>query len=78
MQEACQIHAKNDRYARVGEISGEATEALSESLSEEFGAETAGWIKKAMYELETTVIRRLPPRRRQTIRWPVRQKICVT
>ena len=59
MQEACQIHAKNDRYARVGEISGEATEALSESLSEEFGAETAGWIKKAMYELETTVIRRL-------------------
>ena len=27
MQEACQIHAKNDRYARVWEISGEATEA---------------------------------------------------
>lgn len=58
MYEACQIHAKNDRYAAVAEISADAVASLEEQLSEQHD-DAAGWIKKAMYELETTVIRRL-------------------
>jgi polyribonucleotide nucleotidyltransferase len=57
MREACQIHAKNERYAAVGAIKDDAVAALSEQFADIEDAE--GLIKKAIYKLETTIIRSL-------------------
>jgi polyribonucleotide nucleotidyltransferase len=57
MREACQIHAKNDRYAAVGALKDDAVEALAEQFEDV--ADASGLIKKAIYKLETTIIRSL-------------------